>query len=174
MAESSDAADMVMAPEVQSLLRAVAYRVGIHDGIGLFSADDVLSELGLIALRAALVFRPESGHKFTTYLWPRLRGRALDLLRLHTRVTRYGGTRPTYVPITCEDAMALSDGGDGNAPILANLLARLPARERAALIMRDLGGLSPADVSLRMNLRRDASQELRRRAVRRLRVALRP
>lgn len=167
-----DGADLALAPEVVGMIQAVARRAGIADGVGYLGREDVLSELMLVALQAEPLYDPTRG-KFTTFVWKRLWGRAVDLRRRHGRQLRDGQPRPVEVGL--EEAESLEDGSpsasDGS---LMHAISRLPGRERAALLMRDVGGVPAADVGRVLGIGKSQAKDLRRQAVRRLHVAFRP
>lgn len=163
---------LVDPPEVQGMIEAAARRAGIADGVGYLARDDVLSELTLVALEARQTFDPDRGAKFTTYLWLRLWGQAVDLRRRHGRQLRDGQPRPLEVGLEAaayiEDRAAVLalDGG------LMQAISRLPGRERAALLLRDVGGVPASDVGRFLGIGKSRAKDLRRAAVRRLHVAM--
>jgi len=160
---------LLFAPEVQGMLEAVAHRAGIADGVGILDADDVASELQEKALKAALAFDPSRGFKFTTYLWPLVWGKAVDLRRRYGRQDRSGHSRPMDLPILDEAldlAQPISDGLD-----LPGMIRQLPLRERAAFLLREIGGVSAGEIGEALGLSDGKTKALRRQAVRRLRVA---
>lgn len=68
-----------MAPEIQSMIDAIMVRNGVETGVGILTFQDVrqhLQEKVLLALR-----RFDGSVKPITYLWWRVNGACLDLLR---------------------------------------------------------------------------------------------
>lgn len=177
----NDIEALLFAPEVQGMIEAVAHRAGIADGVGILDADDVASELQMKALQAALAFDPARGFKFTTYLWPLVWGKAVDLRRRYGRRDRSGRTRPVDLPLLDEavdqpnhlaleffsDRTVVSDGLD-----LPAMIGQLPPRERAAFLLGEIGGVPAGEVAGTLGLTDGKRKALRRQAVRRLRVAV--
>ena len=90
-------AALLESPELAGMILAAAHRAGIFYGVGYLDRDDVLAELTEQAVIAATDYNPAVG-KFTTHLWLRLLGHAVDLRRRHGRMARNGLPRPTEVP----------------------------------------------------------------------------
>jgi len=157
-------------PEVTSMIQAAARRAGIADGVGYLDGEDVLSDLTLVALQAQRAFDPARGAKFTTFLWLRLWGEAVDLRRRHGRQLRDGQPRPMELPL--EAAAAVEDRSDPPAAGLMQAISHLPGRERAALLLRDVGGVPAAEVGHVLGIGKSRAKDLRRQAVRRLHVAM--
>jgi len=173
---------LLFAPKVQGMLEAAAHRAGIADGVGILDADDVASELQEKALKAALAFDPTRGFKFTTYLWPLIWGKAVDLRRRYGRKDRSGHSRPIELPLLDEAVdrpshlaldffadhvtQSVSDGLE-----LPAMIRQLPMRERAAFLLREIGGVSAGEIGQTLGLSDGKTKALRRQAVRRLRVA---
>jgi RNA polymerase sigma-70 factor (ECF subfamily) len=137
--------------------------------VGILDADDVASELQMKALKAALAFDPSRGFKFTTYLWPLIWGKTVDLRRRYGRRDRSGHTRPMEVPIL-EEALGLAESAPGGLNLSA-MIDQLPLRERAAFLLREIGGVSAGEIGEALGLSDGRTKALRRQAVRRLRVA---
>jgi len=160
---------LLFAPEVQGMLEAVAHRAGIADGVGILDADDVASELQEKALKAAVAFDATRGFKFTTYLWPLVWGKAVDLRRRYGRQDRSGHSRPVELPIL-DEALELAQPISGGLD-LPDMIRQLPLRERAAFLLREIGGVSAGEIGEIFFLSDGKTKALRRQAVRRLRVA---
>jgi len=54
---------------------------------------------------------------------------------------------------------------------LMEMIGRLPGPERAALLMREIGGVPATDIGKVLGIGKDKAKALRRQAVRRLQVA---
>jgi len=182
------------------MIEAAAHRAGIFHGVGYLAREDVLAELREQAVIAARDYNPAVG-KFTTFLWLRLRGHAIDLRRRHGRLGRNGQARPIEVafpelhrgmrddetgelevyPRTFE-ADTGAAGGQTIDPwraieVAADLdatIAALPASERAVLLMRDYAGETPENIAAMFGTEPDEARQLRRHAVRRMRIGLAP
>jgi len=163
---------LLFAPEVRGMLEAAAHRATIADGVGILSGDDVASELQLKALQAALAFDPSRGFKFTTFLWPLIWGKAVDLRRRYGRQDRNGHSRPVALPVF-EEALNIAEPATDDIGLPA-MIAQLPLRERAAFLLREIGGIPAAEIGQTLNVSRGGAKALRRQAVRRLRVAVGP
>jgi len=195
------AAALLQSPEVIGMIEAAAHRAGIfHDGVGYLAREDVLAELREQAVIAARDYNPAVG-KFTTFLWLRLRGHAIDLRRRHGRLGRNGQARPVEIPFPeLHRGMRDDETGDLEAyprlfeadsgaaggqtidpwraiEVAADLeatIAALPASERAVLLMRDYAGETPENIAAMFGTEPDEARQLRRHAVRRMRIGLAP
>lgn len=78
-----------MEPDAQALIEVAMERAGIPYGVGHMSKLDVQQHLQLTALEAAR--RYDDSVKFTTYLWPRINGECMELLRTHGTRLRHSG-----------------------------------------------------------------------------------
>lgn len=164
--------DLCLSPEAQGMMKAAARRAGIFEGIGILDTDDILSELTCVAVQAARDFDPTTGARFTTFLWPRLVGQCVDLRRRHGRRNRSGFPRLTQAPL--EEALYM----EAPAPVseaaadLDDAISRLPARERAAFLMREGGGNSGEVIASLIGGDKTSAVLAWRAAVKRLRVCL--
>jgi DNA-directed RNA polymerase specialized sigma24 family protein len=163
--------------------------------VGYLDREDVLAELKEQAVIAATDYNPARG-KFTTLVWLRLLGHAVDLRRRHGRMARNGEPRPVEVAFPEEHrSPGGADGagdeweretpegqGQGIDPwhaieVAADLdatLAALPASERAVLLMRDYAGETPENIAAMFGTEPEEARLLRRHAVRRMRIGLAP
>jgi len=183
-------AALLESPELAGMIQAAAHRAGIFYGVGYLAREDVLAELTEQAVIAATDYNPAVG-KFTTHLWLRLVGHAVDLRRKHGRMARNGLPRPTEVPFPEEQrSIGLGDDdweretpegqGQGIDPwhaieLAADLeatIAALPASERAVVLMRDYAGETPENIAAMFGTEPDEARQLRRHAVRRMRIGL--
>lgn len=169
-------AAILQAPEVVGMIEAVAHRVGIYSGVGYLDADDVKAELMAVAADCAGRYDPQHDpchdSKFTTLLWPRLYGCAVDLRRRHGRRSRRGKARPVEVALdTVTIQAAVSDSTEARLD-LEGALAHLPASERAVILMRDYGGMLAEDIARLMGYEPADARLDRRLGLRRLRVSL--
>jgi len=196
------AAALLQSPEVIGMIEAAAHRAGIfHDGVGYLAREDVLAELREQAVIAARDYNPQVG-KFTTFLWLRLRGHAIDLRRRHGRLGRNGQARPIEVAFPELHRGHHEEGRSGEVdefgpgfesePLLVDgqridpwraielaadleaTIAALPASERAVLLMRDYAGETPENIAAMFGTEPDEARQLRRHAVRRMRIGLAP
>lgn len=164
--------DLLQSPEVAGMIEAVAHRVGIFYGVGYLDHDDVIAELTAVTADCAVRFDPRRHSKFTTLLWPRLHGAAVDLRRRNGRKSRRGKTRPVEVDL---DSVTLSVSMPDSMEARLDLeaaLARLPASERAVVLMRDFGGLEAEDIAGLIGCEASDCRLERRLGLRRLRVSL--
>jgi RNA polymerase sigma factor (sigma-70 family) len=168
----SDTADLCLTPEVQGMIRAAARRGGIFEGIGILDTDDVLSELTCVAVQAAKDFNPTNGARFTTYLWPRLVGQTVDLRRRYGRRNRSGFPRLTQAPLEAAAFVEAPAPVSDSATDLDDAISRLPARERAAFLLREGGGHSGEAIAALIGGDKTAAVLDWRAAIRRLRVGL--
>lgn len=192
-------AALLQCPDVTGMIEAAAHRAGIFHGVGYLGRDDVLAELKEQAVIAARDYNPQVG-KFTTFLWLRLRGHAIDLRRRHGRLGRNGQARPMEVPFPelhrTHGSKLDMEEGDGDAcdwetlaaqgqgidpwravEVAADLeatVAALPASERAVVLMRDYAGETPENIAAMFGTEADEARQLRRHAVRRMRIGLAP
>jgi RNA polymerase sigma factor (sigma-70 family) len=185
------------------MIEAAAHRAGIFHGVGYLGHDDVLAELREQATIAARAYDPRRGAKFTSFLWLRLQGHAIDLRRRHGRLGRNGQARPIEIafrevsrPQLCDEGRSgetdefappleigtVAGQGHGVDPwraveVAADLeatIAALPASERAVLLMRDYAGETPENIAAMFGTDADETRQLRRHAVRRMRIGLAP
>jgi RNA polymerase sigma factor (sigma-70 family) len=163
---------LLQSPEVVGMIEAVAHRVGIYNGVGYLDADDVKAELMAVAADCAGRFDPQRHSKFTTLLWPRLYGCAVDLRRRHGRRSRRGKQRPIEVALDSVTISAtVSDSTEARLD-LEGALACLPASERAVILMRDYGGMLAEDIAGLIGYEPADARLDRRLGLRRLRVGL--
>ena len=85
---------LVLEADVQGVIDAVIKRTHTDTGIGhgYLDAEDVRSSLQETAVRALHRYDPSLA-KVTTFLWPRLWGAAIQLVRVHGVRTRAGNVR---------------------------------------------------------------------------------
>ena len=172
MSAPDPVATILQAPEVTGMIEAVAHRVGIYSGIGYLDADDVKAELMAVAADCAARFDPRRHSKFTTLLWPRLYGCAVDLRRRHGRKSRRGKARPVEVSLDTVTVQAVVSDSTEARLDLEGALDHLPASERAVILMRDYGGLLAEDIARLIGCEPGDCRLERRLGLRRLRVGL--
>ena len=115
-------------------------------------ARDVCQEIWLTVWKQLPAFRGDA--KFTTWLHPIATRRALDHLRKRRRwfdrflpfSTGDSEIESAPEPISTDDARQQSEAADRSAQ-LTKALAALPPKLRAALALREIEGLSYAEIS---------------------------
>lgn len=171
MISGTAAQTLVLEPSIQNLIDVVMQRTGTATGVGLFQHDDIRSHLQEQALRACQRFDPSRGIKLVTFLWPRLHGAALQLLRDQGPRMRSGQPRLMAVSLEREKEVLPSYDGDSSVALkestrlaeedeglagvaeladLALALSRLPARLRLVLYLRFYEGLSRHEAAARL------------------------
>jgi RNA polymerase sigma factor (sigma-70 family) len=132
-------------------------------------ARDVAQEVFIQLARDAGMLRPDC--VLPAWLHTATRRRAIDLIRSETRRKR----REEIACTTTLDPVArrTKDMDDDTSQRLDEALARLPATDREALILRFFTDLSLREVGQRLGLSEDAAQKRLERALERLRRRLR-
>lgn len=166
-------ADLVGSDDVRGMIEAIARRAGIFHGIGYLTGEDVIAELTLEAVEACGTFEVGRGSKVTTLLWPRLWGRAVDIRRRLGRRSRSGRVRPTQVDLDWADNVPAQE----DAPVehrldLRDMIARLPAEERAVMMLSHYGGERQQEIARVLGVAEYYAGILYQRAIHRLRLGL--
>jgi len=190
----------VLSPEVEKIIFDSMRQADIERGIGYLDGDDVRAHLQECALAALKRFQPERGVTVTTYLWRRLHGAAVELVRVHGTRRRTGTLRPASVSLQAYLARLshhpfeveeqgnpdaergldfLADANDelADGEVAADLLlavSRLPARMRLVLALLFYEGLSLPQAASRLRQPEETVRALRDGAVTQLRLALSP
>lgn len=190
---ASGTAEALLSAPVQNLIDVAMRRAEIEDGVGYFSGDDVRAELQTEALAAAQRFDPARGVRLTTFLWRRVHGAAVQLVRTKGRRTRAGLSRPPVLSLErsliqqdqedgeepdgrfAESDDAAVDGPEEETALQADLIlavARLPTRMRMALYLLFYEQLEPDGAARRMRCSPEVIRELRDAALKKVRLAL--
>lgn len=187
---ASGIAQALMDPEAQGLLDRAMKTAHVEDGVGDFTGEDVRAHLQEVALRYAQRFDPNRGVKLTTFLWQRVHGAAVQLVRSKGQRTRLGAKRPAIVSLEGKerrmeeelgwDEPELKDtlAGDGllerseNQADMVLAVGQLPARMRMVLYLLYYDQLEPEIAARRMWCSADCIRDLRDAAFLKLRLAL--
>lgn len=165
--------DLVGSPSVRGMIEAAARRAGIFDGISYLTGDDVIAELTLEAVEACAAWDPRRGSKLTTLLWPRLWGRAVDLRRRLGRRSRSGRVRPVQVDLDYASNVAATEAPAADRRLdVRDMIARLPAQERAAMLLAHYGDEAPDEIARVLGVAKSYAAILHQRALHRLKVGL--
>lgn len=165
--------DLVGSASVKGMIEAAARRAGIFDGIGYLTGDDVLGELTLEAVEACAAWDPKRGAKLTTLLWPRLWGRAVDLRRRLGRRSRSGRVRPVQVDLEQASDVAAAEAPAADRRLdVRDMIGRLPAKERAAMLLAHYGNERPDDIARLLGVAPSYAAILQQRAKHRLKLGL--
>lgn len=163
---------LVTSPDVEGMIEAAAARAGIQGGVAYLTGEDVLSELREVAIEAASDYDPTIA-KFTTYIWPRLLGKAVDLRRRHGRQYRTSNPRPVETSLDEAEAMSCELEPCELRLDIQTMVCRLPLRERLAFVMKEIGGEPLEVLSMVLKANKTTAASCRMAAVRRLRIGLR-
>ena len=187
---ASGTAQALMGPDAQGLLDRAMKTAHIEEGVGDYTGEDVRSHLQEVALRYAQRFDPDRGVKLTTFLWQRVHGAAIQLVRSKGQRTRLGAQRPAVVSLEGKERRMeeelgwgepeLKDtlAGDGllerseNQADMVLAVGRLPARMRMVLYLLYYDQLEPEIAARRMRCSADCIRGLRDAAFLKLRLAL--
>lgn len=170
---SAAAGDLVASASVRGMIEAAARRAGIFDGVGYLTGDDVIADLTLEAVEACATWDPQRGSKLTTLLWPRLWGRAVDLRRQLGRRSRSGRIRPMQVDLDYASNVPAAEapGADRRLDV-RDMIGRLPAQERAAMLLAHYGDEAPEEIARQLGVAKSYAAVLHQRAIHRLKVGL--
>lgn len=164
---------LVGSASVRGMIEAAARRAGIFDGIGYLTGDDVIAELTLEALETCVAWDPRRGSKLTTLLWPRLWGRAVDLRRQLGRRSRSGRIRPVEVDLDYASKVPAAEAPAADRSLdVRDMIARLPAQERAAMLFAHYGEEAPDEIARLLGVAKSYAAILHQRAMHRLKVGL--
>ena len=189
---ASGTAQALMGPEAQGLLDRAMKTAHIEDGVGDYTGEDVRAHLQEVALRYAQRFDPGRRVKLTTFLWQRVHGAAVQLVRSKGQRTRLGARRPAVVSLEgkerrreeelgwdepeMKDTDALAVDGllerSENQVDMVLALGRLPTRMRMVLYLLYYEQLEPEMAARRMRCSADCVRELRDAAFQKVRLAL--
>ncbi len=157
---------------VRGMIEGAAIRAGIIGGVGYLSPEDVRAELMATTVACLRTYDKNYGAKFSTYLWPRLRGCAFDLRRRHGRLSRGLRPRPSESPIEMAVDVAAPEYEPEERLDVEKMMGRLPPRERMVLLLMDVAGETAAEAAIFLGAKESQTLACRKRALRRLRVAL--
>ncbi len=164
---------LISSASVRGMIEAAARRAGIFNGIGYLTGEDVISELTLEAVEACGAWDPRRGSKLTTLLWPRLWGRAVDLRRRLGRRSRSGRIRPVQVDLDYASKVPAVEAPAADRRLdVREMIGRLPAKERAAMLFAHYGGEPPERVAQLLGVAPSYAAVLQQRAKHRLKVGL--
>src|SRR3990167_4049567 len=104
----------VLSPEVDKIIFDAMRQADIDRGIGYLDRDDVRAHLQECALSSLRRFDPGRGASVKTFLWARLHGAAIELVRIHGTRKRTGALRPAAVSLELLTAGTPGDLGIAN------------------------------------------------------------
>jgi len=189
-------APTVLSPEVDKIIFDSMRQADIDKGIGYLDRDDVRAHLQECAIAALQRFDPCRGASVKTFLWRRLHGAAIELVRVHGTRKRTGVQRPQVLSMDhlawdpldsarrSRDRQALrtdeptdptdqiSDIDAGADLLLA--VASLPVKMRLVLALLFYEQLTVTETASRLHQPEETVRALRDGAIVKLRRALSP
>ena len=192
MTATSTDCPLQITPEIEKIIFDAMRSADVDRGIGYLDAEDVVSHLQLAALQAIKRFDPARGASIKTFLWTRLRGEAVELVRVHGSRKRTGTPRPPVLSLErsqlrsqgaqnkrwqgateCETPDPTDEISDFNAGAdLVLAVSRLPTKMRLVLALLFYEGLTVSAAAGRLRQPEETVRALRDGAVGKLRLAL--
>jgi RNA polymerase sigma factor (sigma-70 family) len=159
------------------MIQAMIVTFDLTAGIGDMTREDVEQGLEEVTVRQYARWRPDDGCKFTSYLYPRLRGWCIEQRRRFAAKTRHGRDRLTTVYMTdaiAETTVAPPDGLDQSDELgdLTAALGALPARIRLVLLLLFYEGLDERAAAERLAISVEGLRQLRDAGLVKCRLAL--
>lgn len=184
------AASILDDQSVQHMMQAMIVTFGLTDGFRPLSREDVEQELQEVIFRQWL--RWDGSVKFTTYLYPRLRGACLEYGRRFGAHNKRGVPRltvmsldapivlngsPGAIPMSRIEDAALADADEEITGVqeivdLEIALRSMPSRMRLALLLLFYEGLSERDAAERLGTSLNGCRALRDAGLTKCRLAL--